>query len=658
LAGIVVINLQFCFQSRLPFRRPSPSRPASNILIDDGITFSRGERDRRDTNVKRRHSMPFGADLLPDRQVRFRLWGPAATQVNLCILDENEARYLSMPRITNGWFELITSHTAAGTRYRFQIDGRMEIPDPASRFQPDDVHGASEVVDPLSFAWHDETWRNRPWEEAVVYELHVGAFSPAGTFAGVEERLQHLVDLGVTAMELMPVADFPGRRNWGYDGVFPFAPDSRYGRPEDLKRLVQAAHRSGLMIMLDVVYNHFGPEGNYLREYAPQFFTDRYRTPWGAAINFDGPESQTVREFFIQNALYWLEEYNFDGLRLDAVHQIFDQSPRHFLNELAQTVRSTLGPDRLVHLVLENDNNEAHYLSRCPEQEPGSYTAQWNDDFHHSLHVALTGENDGYYSDYANQPAQRLARCLAEGFDYQGEPSPFRGNEKRGENSRDLPATAFVSFLQNHDQIGNRAFGERIGKLAETRALEAAMAIELLAPSPPLLFMGEEFGAETPFLFFCDFGPDLAQAVANGRREEFRKFMRFNDPAVRASIPDPNSEDTFLRSKLNWESLAQARSLRWLNFYRNLLNLRREYIVPLLPCLLTGKSNFRVLGERAIEVSWPREGGGALGMMANLGPEPVAGVVPAQGKTFFATPADSCNEHQLVPWSVKWFLKS
>jgi len=607
--------------------------------------------------VKHHHSMPFGAELLPDGQVRFRLWGPAASEVNLCLLHENETQYLAMPQQGDGWFELTTNQASAGTLYKFQIDGKTEVPDPASRFQPDDVHGASQVVDPRRFEWDDETWRNRPWEEAVIYELHVGAFSPSGTFAGVEEKLPHLVDLAVTALELMPAADFPGRRNWGYDGVFPFAPDSRYGRPEDLKRLVKAAHRSGLMVLLDVVYNHFGPEGNYLREYAPQFFTDRYHTPWGEAINFDGPDSRTVRDFFIQNALYWLEEYNLDGLRLDAVHQIFDRSSRHFLTDLAQTVYTTLGRDRLVHLVLENDNNEAHYLSGCPPQKRSSYTAQWNDDFHHALHVALTGESDGYYLDYADRPVERLARCLAEGFDYQGEPSSFRGNEGRGESSRNLPPAAFVSFLQNHDQVGNRAFGERIISLAEPQAIEAAIAIELLAPSPPLLFMGEEFGAESPFLFFCDFGPDLAQAVAQGRREEFSKFERFSDPAIRARIPDPNAEDTFRRSKLNWGPLENQRSQRWLNLYRNLLKLRREYVVPLVPHLEMGKATFRALGERTMEVSWPREDGGALGLIANLGTKPAFDISPPDGTVFYAAPADAPAKDQLAPWSVKWFLK-
>lgn len=647
--------------------------------------------------MKRWHSMPFGAECTPDGQIRFRLWAPKAGQVNLCILQQSNDRCFPMAGCENGWYELTTNLAAPGTRYKFQIDGGIKTPDPASRFQPEDVHGSSEVVNPSSFNWDDETWRGRPWNEAVIYELHVGTFSPEGTFAGAAQRLQYLSDLGVTAVELMPLADFPGARNWGYDGVFPFAPDSRYGHPDDLKRLIQTAHRLELMVFLDVVYNHLGPEGNYLREYAPQFFTDHYRTPWGEAINYDGPDSQTVREFFIQNALYWLSEYHFDGLRLDAVHQIFDHSPRHFLNELAERVRSAFGSDRFVHLVLENDDNAARYLKRNQKHQASLYNAQWNDDFHHALHVAITGEHDGYYSDYADRPVERLGRCLAEGFDYQGQESPFRRNEKRGECSRDLPPVAFVSFLQNHDQVGNRAFGERILSLAQARAIEAALAIQLLAPSPPLLFMGEEFGADTPFLFFCDFSPDLAHLVTQGRRREFSRFARFSDPAAQAQIPDPSAESTFLRSKLHWELLNTDRSQRWLNLYRNLLAIRRRYIVPLLPCIKTGQATFRNFAERAVEVLWPTMHGGALSMIANLGDEPVFDFSPPEGEMFHATPTANSPENQpgldlqitnlltdpitkssasttlqaptqktnsrassrdvLPPWSVRWFLK-
>ena len=462
--------------------------------------------------MKRCHSMPFGAECEDDGRVRFRLWAPAARQVELSLA--GDSKRTALDRRNNGWFELNTIEAKAGSQYYFRIDDEHEVPDPASRFQPQDVHGPSEVVAPHAFEWRDHAWQGRPWEEAVIYELHVGAFTASGTFSAACERLDYLADLGITAIELMPVADFPGKRNWGYDGVFSFAPDSVYGRPEDLKELVQSAHERGIMVFLDVVYNHFGPEGNYLNSYAPRFFTDRHKTPWGNAINFDGPESRPVRDFFIHNALYWLIEYHFDGLRLDAVHAIVDDSTPDILTELAGTVRSAIAPDRHVHLILENDRNQSHYLRRTQHCQPREYTAQWNDDIHHVLHVLITGEHDGYYSDYADRPLDRLGRCLVEGFAYQGERSSYRHGQPRGESTAGLPPAAFVSFLQNHDQIGNRAFGERIVKLAESPAIRAAAAILLLAPSPPMLFMGEEFGAETPFLFFCDFENDLAEAVA------------------------------------------------------------------------------------------------------------------------------------------------
>lgn len=627
-------------------------------ILPSETTHASAAKKRPDAGMlTRRHGMPFGAEFTPGAQARFRLWAPKASQVHLCLTQRNRECCLPMAG-DSGWFELITDQAAAGTRYKFQIDGDIKVPDPASRFQPDDVHGPSEIIDPSSFHWSDDRWHGRPWEEAVIYELHVGTFSPKGTYAGVEQKLEYLADLGVTAVELMPLADFPGARNWGYDGVFPFAPDSRYGRPNDLKHLIQTAHGLGLMVFLDVVYNHFGPEGNYLREYAPQFFTNRYRTPWGEAINYDGEGSRTVRDFFIHNALYWLTEYHFDGLRLDAVHEIFDRSPHHFLNELAERVRGSIDPDRTVHLVLENDDNAARYLRRGKKQEPLLYDAQWNDDFHHAIHVTMTGENDGYYCDYGDRPVEHLARCLAEGFDYQGQESPFHGNQKRGENSRDLPPVAFVSFSQNHDQIGNRALGERIASLAGPRAIEAGLAIQLLAPQPTLLFMGEEFGAETPFLFFCDFGPELAQAVTQGRRQEFSRFARFSDPAAQAEIPDPNAESTFLRSRLNWDSLNQERSQHWLNLYRNLLSVRRQIIVPILAGIEAGQSTFRNLSRRAIEVSWKIRGAGVLTLIANLGDEPLLNLSQPEGELFYSSPVENPAENQLAPWSVRWFLKS
>ncbi|HEX3971217.1 MAG TPA: malto-oligosyltrehalose trehalohydrolase, partial [Stellaceae bacterium] len=446
--------------------------------------------------MKRLYRMTFGATP-HSAGIKFRLYAPKARQVALRL----EGKDRAMTR-DGDWFGLNAADAKPGMRYHYVIDGGQTVPDPASRFQPQDVNGPSEIVAPEAFDWTDEDWRGRPWHETVLYELHLGAFTRDGNYRAAMGELERLRDLGITAIELMPLADFAGTRNWGYDGVLPFAPDSSYGRPEELKALICAAHRLGIMVFVDVVYNHFGPEGNYLSLYAPDFFAQR-QTDWGQSLDFSG----IARRFFIANALYWLIEYHIDGLRFDAVHAIHDESETHFLDELAREARQACG-DRHIHLVLENDKNEAHLLERDGSAKPRLYDAQWNDDFHHAMHVVLTGEADGYYSDYAASPVDSLGRTLAQGFAYQGERSPFR-DAPRGEPSAHLPPVAFVDFLQNHDQVGNRAFGERLISLVPREALKAAIAIQLLAPSPPLLFMGEEVGATMPFLFFCDFTGDL-----------------------------------------------------------------------------------------------------------------------------------------------------
>ena len=605
--------------------------------------------------MRRSHRMPFGAQFEPDGSVRFRLWAPGAKTVSVCLGEENERR-LPLASGNDGWFELVTKQASSGTLYRYQIDDGVKVPDPASRLQPRDVHGPSQVLDPSSFEWDDDDWHGLLWDQAVIYELHVGAFSPSGTFQGVQARLDYLRSVGVNAIELMPVSDFPGRRNWGYDGVFPFAPDTCYGSPDDLKNLVQEAHRKGLMMFLDVVYNHFGPDGNYLRAYAPDFFTNRHRTPWGDGINFDGTRSKVVRDFFIQNALYWIEEYRFDGLRLDAVHAIQDDSHPDILKELARGVREACTPDRHVHLILENFNNSARYLSRNAHGRVCLFDAQWNDDIHHCLHVLLTGESDGYYSDYAQRPLQQLGRCLTEGFAFQGDYSPYH-KQNRGEPSRHLPPSAFVSFLQNHDQIGNRAFGERILQLANTEAVRAAMAILLLAPEVPMLFMGEEFGAKTPFLFFCDFEGDLARAVTEGRRNEFQGFAKFGVPDMRERIPDPNADKTFQRSKLNWNEAA-GEGNPWPEFYRHLLNLRKQKIVPYLSSLRAGESKFDVIENRGLAVQWPGISGVTLHLLTNLSNEAL-NAEALFGELLFATHAWAVysSVRVLPPWFAGWFLE-
>lgn len=563
-----------------------------------------------------------------------------------------------MPRGDCGWHRLRSAEARAGALYQFRIDGELAVPDPASRFQPRDVHGPSEVIDPAAYAWLDAGWRGRPWRETVLYELHVGTFTPEGTYDGVVSKLDHLAKLGVTALELMPLSEAPGARNWGYDGVLPFAPEHRYGRPEALKRLVDAAHARGLMVFLDVVYNHFGPEGNYLHRYAPQFFTDRHATPWGAAIDFDGPDSGPVRDYFIHNALYWLEEFHLDGLRLDAVHAIHDDSARHILDELADTVRAALPAERHIHLVLENDNNAARYLERDEAGRPHLYTAQWNDDIHHVLHVALTGETGGYYEDYAEAPARQLGRALAEGFAYQGEPSPHRGGRERGAPSAHLPPLAFVSFLQNHDQVGNRALGERIGQLVPDTALRAAIATILLAPSPPLLFMGEEWNAPEPFPFFCDFGPDLAEAVGDGRRREFARFPEFADPEACARIPDPLAAETYESTKLDWSKLTEHSHAEWLAFYRALLEIRRREIVPRLDRF--DSATWHAHGAKTVEACWIVERGAVLRGIFSLSPFVVDGLdLAPTGRPLFSTaPAAAAARplRTLPPWFAAWYL--
>jgi maltooligosyltrehalose trehalohydrolase len=607
-----------------------------------------------------RHRMPFGAEIDAEGGTRFRLWAPAARAIELAIESQPERAPLPMSRRDGGWFERHEPGVGAGHRYRFVVDGGPRVPDPASRFQPDDVHGASEIVDPLAFAWPDEGWRGRPWEESVIYELHVGTFTREGNFAGVARRLDDLADLHVTAIELMPIADWPGRRNWGYDGCYPFAPDSAYGRPEALKTLIAAAHGRGIMVFLDVVYNHFGPEGNDLALYAPDFFTGRYATPWGKAIDF-ARGGRAVREFFIDNALYWIEEFCVDGLRLDAVHAIFDDSSPPILMELAERVHAQVGPFRHVHLMLENDNNEARYLERRPDGRPRWYVAQWNDDLHHACHVLATGEHGGYYADYAEEPMRCLGRAFTAGFAYQGERSPFRGGRPRGEPSAHLPPTAFVSFLQNHDQIGNRAFGERIGELASAEAVRALAAMVLLAPSPPLLFMGEEWDAPQPFPFFCDFAPDLADAVRQGRRREVARFPKFPDEAALRRIPDPAADATFESAVLDWVDRKEPRRGALRGYYRQLLATREREIIPRLKGIDGDAGGFRIYGARGLSAWWRLGDGARLALFANLGPEPLDDAPQtASGRLIFAThppAADKSGRCEWPGWSVTWRIE-
>lgn len=538
------------------------------------------------------HSLRSGATLLDDGRTRFRLWAPAQKAVSVKLEDGPDVPMAGTP---DGWFEAVAD-CAAGSRYRYRLADGTLVPDPASRSQPDDVHAPSRVIDPRAFAWRHPDWMGRPWPETVLYELHAGIL---GGFRGVAKQLPRLAGIGITAIELMPVNDFPGRRNWGYDGVLPYAPDSAYGTQDELKALVDAAHGCGVMIFLDVVYNHLGPDGNYVSLYAPQFFREDRQTPWGPAIDFRRPE---VRGFFTENVLYWLMEYRFDGLRFDAVHAIEEQD---WVDEMAAVVHASVERGRHVHLVLEHHNDASHLEKGCD--------AQWNDDGHNVLHVLLTGEHGGYYADYAQQPAAKLARCLAEGFVFQGEHSHYLG-ESRGMPSAHLPPTAFVLFLQNHDQIGNRALGERLTTLADPAALEAAIALMMLCPQIPMLFMGEESASRTPFLFFTDHGPDLAQAVREGRRNEFARFAAFGDPATRERIPDPNATATFEASIPHADPKAgEAREA----LYRHLIRLRRREIMPRLDGAHSLGAN--AVGPAAVVARWRLGDGAVLTIACNLG---------------------------------------
>lgn len=562
---------------------------------------------------------PHGAIMLDAQHTRFALWAPDAFYVSVELENGTSVAMLPQPE---GWFETELA-CPAGTRYRFNIDGEKDVPDPASRAQASDVHGWSLVVDPLAYSWRHSRWQGRPWHEAVIYELHVGAL---GGYAGVEKHLARLAELGVTAIELMPLAHFPGERNWGYDGVLPYAPQASYGTPEQLKHLIDSAHEHGLAVILDVVYNHFGPDGNYLGQYAQGFFREDVHTPWGAGIDFDRRE---VRDFFLDNALMWLLEYRFDGLRLDAVHAIDNPG---FLKELAQRVRQQVDIGRHVWLVLENEFNQANLLEH-------DFDAQWNDDGHNALHVLLTGETDAYYSDFASNTTTKLALCLSEGFIYQGDTT--RHGHTRGEPSGHLPPTAFVLFLQNHDQIGNRALGERLHQLCSPHALAAATTLLLMSPMIPLMFMGDEVNASEPFLFFADHHGELAEAVREGRRNEFADFTAFQDRERREHIPDPNALSTFQHSAPSFTDNEHTQ------LYRQLLSLRHRHIVPHLPGSVA--LGARILADGAVSARWRLGNGRVLQIDLNL--SAAALDQPASEHVLFETPA-----HQgvhLPPYSAR-----
>jgi maltooligosyltrehalose trehalohydrolase len=597
--------------------------------------------------------LTWGAEVVSDG-ARFRLWAPAFETVSLLAVPSGKSQ--PMARSSDGWFELTTDLVEVGGSYLFQLPNGMRVPDPAARAQRRDVHGPSKLVDPRAYDWTQETWKGRPWEEAVIYELHTGTFSAEGSFAGIENKLDELVKLGVSVVELMPVAQFSGTRGWGYDGVLMYAPHVAYGGPEQLKRLVDAAHERGLMVFLDVVYNHFGPDGNYIHTYAPDFFNADRHTPWGVAIAYD---RAPVRSFIVENALYWIEEYRFDGLRLDAIDQIHDEASPSVLEEIATTVHERV-KDRHVHLTTEDDRNITFLLERA-HGAPKLYTGEWNDDFHHAAHVIATGELDGYYRDYVDDPVCKLSRSLAEGFIYQGEPSPYRDGHPRGAPSAGLPPLAFIDCLQNHDQVGNRAFGDRLETLAAPPAVEALTAVLLLSPSVPMLFMGEEWGETRPFCFFTDFHGELARQVREGRRNEFGKWQAFRDPGNRERIPDPNAVSTFEASKLDWNAAKRTPHRERLELVARLLDIRAREICHRLAGIEGNAGTLLAADGGGLAVAWRLGDGSELTMFACLGNRawsvPHALTDAAHGGRLIYESASgwdtgSPSKNVLAPWSV------
>jgi maltooligosyltrehalose trehalohydrolase len=510
-------------------------------------------------------ALDLGASVL-EKGILFRAWAPKVSSVSLRVIGEPDD--IPMSQEPKGYFSAFWVNGKVDARYYYVLNGEQPRPDPASRYQPEGVHGPSEVIDPSKFKWKDQDWKGVPLEEMIVYEIHTGTFTQEGTFEAIIPLLDYLKnELGVTAIELMPVAQFPGKRNWGYDGVYLYAPQNSYGGPYGLKNLVNACHRIGLAVILDVVYNHLGPEGNYLGDYGP-YFTDRYKTPWGPAVNFDGPESDEVRNFVIDDALYWVTEYHMDGLRIDAIHGIFDFSAQHILFDIREAVhRQAEKVGRPIVVIAESDLNDVRVINP-PSKGGYGLDAQWNDDFHHCLHTLLTRERNGYYQDFGE--INQLVEAMKEGFVYSGQYSPYR-KRRHGSSSKHLPPQKFVIFSQNHDQIGNRAKGDRLSSLVSPEAQKLAAGMFLLSPNIPLLFMGEEYGEEAPFQYFVSHSnQDLIEAVRKGRKEEFSAFE------WEGEIPDPQDEMTFFRSKINLDLRFDGKHKTLLEFYKILIRLRKE----------------------------------------------------------------------------------
>ncbi|KAA5947178.1 malto-oligosyltrehalose trehalohydrolase [Enterobacter cloacae] len=564
----------------------------------------------------------WGAEFISGDVVRFRVWAEGQQQLTLRLAE----RDLPMTAVGNGWFQIDVPGVTHGTEYQFVLQDGMAVPDPASRAQKGDVNGPSVVIDPGRYQPINPNWAGRPWEETVIYELHIGTFTPQGTFRAAIDKLPYLAELGITQLEVMPVSQFGGSRGWGYDGVLLYAPHSAYGTPEDFHAFIDAAHGLGLSVVLDIVLNHFGPEGNYLPLLSPAFFDAQRMTPWGNGIAY---EREPVRHYILDAPLFWLTEYRLDGLRFDAIDQIKDTASKHILQQIAETIREAL-PDRHIHLTTEDSRNVIFLHPRDEKGATPLFTAEWNDDFHNAAHVFATGETHAYYQDFAFEPEKKFARALAEGFVYQGEVSLQTGHS-RGVECHTQPPTFFVDFIQNHDQTGNRAQGERLITLAGADKTRVLLAALLLSPHIPLLFMGEEYGETNPFLFFTDFHGDLAKAVREGRAKEFTGHSGHD-----GDVPDPNDEQTFARSKLDWHNVTTAQGKSWLRFTRSLLVLRHRYLVPLLRPggTVEGKIVKTAPGMVAVSWSFPT---GTLSLALNIGNKPVDAPALA-GETLFSWP--------------------
>jgi maltooligosyltrehalose trehalohydrolase len=533
----------------------------------------------------------LGATVIGKGKVSFKVWAPKARTVTVKIVSGHKIRRISLGKDRQRYFKGTAENVFPGDLYRYLLNNKYEYPDPISRFQPDGVHGPSQVIDTDEFVWEDSIWKGIPLSDFIIYEIHVGTFTKEGTFDAVIPYLDYLKELGITAIEFMPVSQFPGKRNWGYDGAYLFAPQNSYGGPQGMKTLINSCHKKGLAVILDVVYNHLGPEGNYLGNFGP-YFTNKYKTPWGDAINFDGPYSDEVRAFFIENALYWITEYHVDALRVDAIHGILDFSAKHFLQELVEAVHEqSESMSRNTYVIAESDLNDVRFINPVEINGRG-LDAQWNDDFHHSLHTLITGEDDGYYQDFGEM--EHMVKAFKEGFVYSGQYSKFR-KRRHGNSSIDIPARQFIVFSQNHDQVGNRMSGDRLAQTHCLEKLKLAAGVVILSPYLPLIFMGEEYGEKAPFQYFINHSDKaLVKAVRNGRRNEFASFKR------KGEIPDPQAESTFLNSKINIQLHRRGKSKVLFDFYKRLISLRKK--MPAFNNLLKENMEVKALEEKVLFV--------------------------------------------------------